>query len=103
MMLNPAKSEVNLQKYTDFKTCLNNSLSFVKSVGLVVPNGFSVSTPVITSSGTFTISTTLSGLLRGTGSGIATVGIGAGLAFNGTVLSSTITQYTDSLVYAKAK
>lgn len=43
----------------------------VTSVDLVVPTGLSVSGSPITTTGTLTISTTLSGILKGTGSGFA--------------------------------
>lgn len=43
----------------------------VTSVGLTVPTGFSVTGSPVTGSGTLGITTTLSGLLKGTGSGLA--------------------------------
>lgn len=49
----------------------------VTSVGLSVPSGFTVTGSPITSSGTLSISTTLSGLLYGTGSGIAATAFGS--------------------------
>lgn len=42
----------------------------VTSVGLTMPTGFSVSGSPITTSGTLAVTTTLSGVLKGTGSGI---------------------------------
>jgi hypothetical protein len=44
----------------------------VTSVGLTVPVGLSVAPAAITTSGTFAITTTLNGLLRGNGTGFAT-------------------------------
>jgi len=41
----------------------------VTSVGLTMPSGFTVSSSPVTSSGTIAVSTTLSGILKGTGSG----------------------------------
>ncbi len=48
----------------------------VTSVALSVPSGFSVTGSPITSSGTLTISTSLSGILKGTGSGFTTATAG---------------------------
>jgi hypothetical protein len=44
----------------------------VTSVGLSMPSGFSVTSSPITTSGTLTVSTTLNGVLRGTGTGFTT-------------------------------
>ena len=43
----------------------------VTSVGLSMPSGFSVSGSPVTSSGTLTATTSLSGIIKGTGSGLA--------------------------------
>lgn len=59
----------------------------VTSVGLTMPTGFSVANSPITSNGTLAVSTTLNGILRGTGSGFATTTIDSPLSFSGTNLS----------------
>lgn len=61
----------------------------VTSVGLSMPAGFSVSGSPITSSGNFTVTTALNGIVAGTGTGFGTVSIGSGLSFSGGVLSAT--------------
>ena len=48
----------------------------VSSVGLSMPSGFSVSGSPVTTSGTLTVTTSLSGMLYGTGSGITTATAG---------------------------
>lgn len=56
-----------------------NGSGTVTSVGLIVPSGLSVDGP-ITTSGNLTISTTLSGILKGTGSGFTTATAGVDYA-----------------------
>lgn len=53
-------------------TCRSVTLGTVTSVALTVPSGLSVSGSPVTSSGTLAITTALSGLLKGTGSGFTT-------------------------------
>ena len=94
----------------------SSSSGTVTSVGLTMPSGFSVSSSPITSSGTISVSTTLNGILKGTGSGFTTatsgtdyapatsgtsllygngsggfsnVSIGSGVTFSGGTLSAT--------------
>ena len=52
----------------------------VTSVGLSMPTGFSVSGSPVTGSGTLAVSTTLSGILKGTGSGFTTATSGTDYA-----------------------
>lgn len=59
----------------------------VTSVGMTVPVGLSVSGSPITTSGTLAITTSLNGLLRGTGSGFATTTVMAPLSFSGGILT----------------
>lgn len=61
----------------------------VTSVGLSMPTGFSVSGSPITSSGNFTVTTALNGIIAGTGTGFGTVSIGSGLSYSGGILSAT--------------
>lgn len=61
----------------------------VTSVALSAPTGFSVTGSPVTGSGTLGLTTSLSGLVYGTGSGFAAATIGAGLDFTGGVLSTT--------------
>jgi len=49
----------------------------VSYVGLTMPSGFSVSGSPVTSSGTLSVSTSLSGMIRGTGSGLAVATAGS--------------------------
>lgn len=59
----------------------------VTSVGLTMPSGFTVTGSPVTSSGTLGVSTTLNGLVRGTGSGFATTTVSAPLVFSAGTLS----------------
>lgn len=52
----------------------------VSSVALTMPTGFSVTGSPITSSGTFAVTTSLSGILKGTGSGFTTASAGTDYA-----------------------
>ena len=61
----------------------------VTSVAMTVPTGLSVSGSPITSSGTLAVSTSLNGLVYGTGTGFAVATIGTGLDFTGGVISAT--------------
>lgn len=61
----------------------------VTSVGLSMPSGFSVSGSPVTSSGNFTVTTALNGIVAGTGTGFGTITIGSGLSFSGGILSAT--------------
>lgn len=54
----------------------------VSSVGLTVPSGFSVNTNSITYTGTFNITTALSGLLYGTGTGFATATVNGPITYS---------------------
>ena len=53
-------------------TCVNPPGTGVTSVSLTAPSGFSVTGSPVTGSGTLALSTTLNGILRGTGSGFTT-------------------------------
>jgi hypothetical protein len=59
----------------------------VSSVGLSMPSGFSVSGSPITSSGTLSVSTSLSGLLIGNGSGFSTASVTSPLSYASGTLS----------------
>lgn len=59
----------------------------VTSVSLTMPTGFSVSGSPITSSGTLSVNTSLSGILIGTGTGFSTATIGTGLTYSSSTLS----------------
>lgn len=61
----------------------------VTSIGMSVPSGLSVSPSLINSSGTFSVTTTLNGLIRGTGSGFATTTVSPPLVFSAGTLSIT--------------
>jgi len=54
------------------KSTIGGATGTVTSVGLSMPSGFSVGSSPITSSGTLAVTTTLSGPLRGNGSGFTT-------------------------------
>lgn len=58
----------------------------VTSVGLTMPNGFTVSNSPITTSGNIAVTTSLNGILRGTGSAFSTVNVDIPLTYNGTNL-----------------
>jgi hypothetical protein len=63
----------------------------VTSVGLTMPTGFSVSGSPVTTNGTLAVSTTLSGVLKGNGSGIVAATAGTDfVAPNGVGASQTI-------------
>lgn len=53
-------------------SCVNPPGTGVTSVSLTAPSGFSVTGSPVTGSGTLALSTTLNGILRGTGSGFTT-------------------------------
>lgn len=59
----------------------------VTSVGLTVPSGLSISGSPITSSGTFAITTALSGIITGNGSGFSIGTISSPLSFTSNTLS----------------
>lgn len=61
----------------------------VTSVGLSMPSGFTVANSPITGSGTFNVTTALSGILKASGGSFSTVAIGSGLSYDGTTLSAT--------------
>jgi hypothetical protein len=67
----------------------NLSSGSVVSVGMSVPAGLSVSPATITTSGTFAITTSLNGLVIGTGSGFSTASVSAPLTYSGGNLSIT--------------
>jgi hypothetical protein len=52
------------------------TLPYVSSVGVSMPSGFTVSASPVTSSGTLAVSTTLNGMVKGTGSGFTTATAG---------------------------
>lgn len=76
----------------------------VTSVGLTMPTGFSVANSPVTSAGTLAVTTTLSGVLKGTGSGIAAAVAGTDYVTptgsetltNKTLTNPTITNYTET-------
>lgn len=76
----------------------------VTSVGLTMPTGFSVANSPVTGSGTLAVTTTLSGVLKGTGSGIAAAVAGTDYVTptgsetltNKTLTNPTITNYTET-------
>ena len=62
---------------SDFvKVSSSTGTGSVTSVGLTMPTGFSVANSPVTSSGTLAVTTTLSGVLKGTGSGFTTATVG---------------------------
>lgn len=61
----------------------------VTSVGLTMPTGFSVGSSPVTGTGTIAVTTSLSGLLYGTGSGFSAASLGAGGSFVGGTLAFT--------------
>jgi hypothetical protein len=76
----------------------------VTSVGLTMPSGFSVGSSPVTTSGTIAVTTSLSGVLKGTGSGFtaAVAGTdyvtptGSETLTNKTLTNPTITNYTET-------
>jgi len=76
----------------------------VTSVALAMPTGFSVSGSPITSAGTLAVTTSLSGVLKGTGSGFAAAVAGTDYVTpagsetltNKTLTNPTITNYTET-------
>ena len=64
----------------------------VSSVGLTMPSGFSVSGSPVTSSGTLAVTTTLSGVLKGTGSAFTAATAGTDFVAPGTATTFTATQ-----------
>lgn len=65
-------------------SCAAASTGTVTSVALTVPTGFSVSGSPVTTSGTFGVTTTLTGPLRGNGTGIVADSLSGVLKGNGT-------------------
>jgi hypothetical protein len=65
---------------TSFAWTTPSGAGTVTSVGLSMPTGFSVSGSPVTGSGTLAVSTTLSGILKGTGSGFTTATSGTDYA-----------------------
>ena len=61
-------------------THFGNATGTVVSVGLSMPSGFTVSNSPVTTSGTLTVSTSLSGILKGNGSGFTTATSGTDYA-----------------------
>lgn len=74
---------------TDVEWISAGGVGTVTSVALSMPSGFSVSGSPVTSSGTLAVTTTLSGVLKGTGSGITAATAGTDYAAPGT--SNTFT------------
>jgi hypothetical protein len=62
------------------------------SVGLSMPSGFSVANSPITTSGTLAVTTTLNGLLKGTGSAFTTATVGTDYVAPGTATNFTALQ-----------
>jgi hypothetical protein len=65
--------------------CAAPSGGSVTSVGLTMPSGFSVGGSPVTSSGTLTVTTTLSGVLHGNGSGLTAGNVALGSEVSGTL------------------
>lgn len=63
-----------------FDGTANITLAAVTSVGLTMPSGFTVGSSPITSSGTIAVTTSLSGILKGNGSGFTTATSGTDYA-----------------------
>lgn len=63
----------------------------VTSVSVVSANGLAGTVATATTTPAITLSTTITGILKGNGTAISAVTVGTGLAFDGTTLSSTIT------------
>lgn len=61
----------------------------VTSVSVVSANGFAGSVATATTTPAITLSTTITGILKGNGTSISAVTIGSGLSFDGTTLSAT--------------
>lgn len=68
---------------------IGTGLGSVTSVSLIMPSGFSVSGSPVTTSGSLTVTTNLSGIIAGTGTGFTTVTLGPGLNYANGVLSAT--------------
>ena len=64
----------------------------VTSVGLTMPSGFSVANSPVTSSGTLAVTTTLNGVLKGTGSAFTTATVGTDYVAPGTATNFTALQ-----------
>jgi hypothetical protein len=63
-----------------FDGTANITIAAVTSVGLTMPSGFSVASSPVTSSGTIAVTTSLSGILKGNGSGFTTATSGTDYA-----------------------
>ncbi len=63
-----------------FDGTANITVAAVTSVGLTMPSGFSVASSPVTSSGTIAVTTSLSGILKGNGSGFTTATSGTDYA-----------------------
>jgi len=61
----------------------------VTSVSVVSANGFAGTVATSTTTPAITLSTTITGILKGNGTAISAVTIGSGLAYDGTTLSAT--------------
>jgi hypothetical protein len=64
------------------------------SVGLEMPEGFTVENEPLTSNGTIVVKTPLDGIIKGDGSGFGVIILGEGLDFDGTTLFLKETTYT---------
>lgn len=60
----------------------------VTSIALTVPTGFTITGSPITTSGTLAVHTSLSGVLYGTGSGLAAITVGTSLSWSSPTLST---------------
>lgn len=68
----------------------------VTSVGLTMPTGFSVSGSPVTASGTLAVTTSLSGVIKGNGSGLVAATAGTDYVAPGTATTFTATQTPDN-------
>ena len=78
-------------QYECIKICTSGSSGSVTSVGLTMPSGFAVASSPVISTGTIAVTTSLSGVAIGTGSGFSTATIGGNLHY----ASSTINLAND--------
>lgn len=66
----------------------------VTSVSVVTANGFAGTVATATSTPAITLTTTITGILKGNGTAISAVTIGSGLSYDGTTLSATASGIT---------
>jgi len=70
----------------------------VTSIGLTMPTGFTVSNSPVTTSGVIGVTTTLNGMLKGTGSGFAVATSGTDYVPAGAITTSSLTMSTARLL-----